>query len=480
MKNSAVISVIITSSFLFRCANPVTPTGGVKDIAAPKIVLTSPLDRSTNIKPKTILLKFDENIQTNNIKEQLVISPAPLKKPEIFAGKNTIRIELTDNALSDNITYSIQLNEAIKDLNEGNQGYYAPLLFSTGSSVDTLSINGSCIFIDEPKTVKLKIQTLSSAPKRTIPNKALQFTISGLSNDSIWITAYNDIDGNETWNKGESVGLIKAKATDSINIVLYSTAAKKAGLIKYSTNRYGCYGRDLPKNELDNLIAFKDTLIGDSNAVFTFLQSLDTTAFIVSKKAELKKDLFSYYWKKPSFLKDSFQELYFVANRALNKPKEIVPYINSKQQKNEATSILSEKNVIRLVFKNNQTGSIRIPNPFTSQNGDSIQDTFRTSIPFYTALNIHNKEPFDIYTCITNRNTSDSYYAYLRTGEKICLWALSGEHDIFYYQDKNRNQQLDGPDISSKIPGEYFRRLPVLKIKENLAVDLDIKSTDKP
>jgi hypothetical protein len=60
------------------------------------------------------------------------------------------------------------------------------------------------------------------------------------------------------------------------------------------------------------------------------------------------------------------------------------------------------------------------------------------------------------------------------------LWVLAGDHDVFYYHDKNKNKRLDGPDLTNKIPGEFFIRLPILKIKENLAVDLDLKPTDKP
>ena len=97
MKNTAIIPAVIASVFFLQCANPVTPTGGEKDVSAPKIVLTNPADKSTRTKPKTVLFKFDENIQTNNIKEQLIVSPAPVIKPKVSAGKNYVVVELADN-----------------------------------------------------------------------------------------------------------------------------------------------------------------------------------------------------------------------------------------------------------------------------------------------------------------------------------------------------------------------------------------------
>jgi len=480
MKNTAYIPAVIASVFLLQCANPVTPTGGEKDIRAPKIILTNPADKSTRTKPRTVLFKFDENIQTNNIKEQLIVSPAPVIKPKVSAGKNYVIIEFADNALSENTTYSVQLNEVVKDLNEGNTGVYPPLLFSTGEVVDTLTITGNCLFIDEPKTSKLKIQGLDTNTKRTVVNKAMRFSLSGLSNDSIWILAFNDLNGNEEWNLGEEAGLVRSKPQDSVSIVLYNTAVKKVGLIKYSDNNYGCYGKDLPKESTYNLIAFKDTLIGDSVTLFSYLQKLDTTQFQVSKKPENKNAHIASFWKKPAFIKDSIQELYFIANTALNEADRSLYYIDRKQQKEEARLILTEKNTIRIRFKNNQTGSIRIPYEFTSSNGNSFKDTLKTSIPVYTAINLTNRYSFEIYAGITNKNTGESYNTYIQPGEVIRLWVLAGDHDVFYYHDQNKNKRLDGPDLTNKIPGEFFIRMPILKIKENLAVDLDLKPTDKP
>lgn len=333
MKNTAFIPAVITTFFFVQCANPVTPTGGAKDVSAPKIILTNPSHKNTNAKPKTVLFKFDENIQTNNIKEQVIVSPVPLIKPTVSAGKNYVIIDFADNALAENTTYSVQLNETIKDLNEGNPGLYPPLLFSTGEVVDTLTIIGNCQFIDEPKTSKIKIQGLGTNTKRTVASKVLRFSLSGLSNDSIWILAFNDLNGNDTWSAGEEVGLIKTKPQDSISIILYNTSAKKVGLIKYSDNNYGCYAKDLPKEGNTDLLAYKDTLIGDSNALFSYLQKLDTTLFFVSKKSENRKALFSSFWKKPAFIKDSLQELYFIANTALNEPDSIISFIDRKQKK---------------------------------------------------------------------------------------------------------------------------------------------------
>ena len=150
----STLSVIL----LYQCANPVTPTGGAKDVSAPVIKITTPPDLSTNIKPAIVVFRFNEFIQASNIKEQIVISPKTNGKPNITISKDNVTVKFEGTVFSENTTYSIHLNEAIKDLNEGNQGVYKPLVFSTGNTLDTQYLFGNCIFIEEPKSKKIKIK----------------------------------------------------------------------------------------------------------------------------------------------------------------------------------------------------------------------------------------------------------------------------------------------------------------------------------
>ena len=478
MRNPFYISIFLCATILWQCANPVTPTGGNKDVSPPKLIFTEPADKRTNVKPKMVVFKFDENIQVSNIKEQLVISPSIKTKPIITTGKNYVNVTIEDNSLSDNTTYSIQLNDCIKDLNEGNQGNYNPLLFSTGKKLDTFNIVGKYLFVEEPKTQKIKVQTYGPNTYKSIPNKARLFRIPGLPQDSIWVIAFNDLNGDEQWNKGEEVGVSFASTTDTTSILLYNTAKEKIGVVRYSNNRYGFYGKYLPTNLDNKTIRYKDTLIGDSAAVFSIVKTLDTSTFLVSKKPENKKDLFLYFWKKPAFLKDSMQEIYFVANRSIfTANTKTIEYITKDNILNKAALSAEEWNILKIKFTNNQTGKIRIPFDFYMDEGKQLKDTLQTSIPVYTSLNIINKEKFEIFISITHKNTGEVYNGYILPNQKINLWVLSGDYNISYYRDSNKNMLLDGPslDESNKFMGEYYKKLPILKIKENIGVDLDIK-----
>jgi len=483
MRRSGFIAALVCTTALCRCANPVTPTGGNKDITPPKLVLSNPTNRSTGVTPKIVVFKFDENIQVSNAKEQIIISPVPKNKPTITMGKNYIKIGFAENTLLENTTYSIQLNGCVKDLNENNQGVYSPYLFGTGQNLDTFSICGKCFFIEEPKTQKIKIKTIGLTPYISKPDKSMRFCLPGTPQDSIWVIAYNDLNGDNQWNKDEAVGIHFTNTRDTAFIPLYNNAQIKIDLIKYSKDRYGLYGKSLPFVFGGGLMRYKDTFSGDSAAIFSFIKTLDTNTFFVSKKPENKKDNFSYYWRKPSFLSDSLQEICFTGNKPMLAPSvKTIEYITKDKTINKAVLFADQRNVLKVKFNNNQTGNIGILFNFKTEEGTDIKDTFRTSIPVYTSLNITNRESFEIYINITNKNTGESYSNYIEPGHKKTLWVLSGDHDIFYFRDTNRNTMLDGPviDDTNPIYGEYYKKLPLLKIKENLGVDLDIIDLEKP
>lgn len=479
MKNHLIYFTVISVGLLYRCANPVTPTGGNKDIVPPTLLAIEPKNNSINQKPKQITFRFDENIQVNNAKEQIIVSPKPKGKYDVKTGKDFIIITFPNNALQENTTYSVHLNESVKDLNEGNPGLYKPIVFSTGNNIDTLKITGNCTFIEEPKSQKLKIHTLTKPNYRNIVSKSLGFTLSGLPTDSLYIIAFNDLNNNDSFELNEDVGLTKTKTGDSTNILIYPVQRKKINLFRYGREKYGLIGIP-PQMPKKGLINYKDTFIGDSIAVYALLNNIDSIKYLIPKKSESKSYGIRYSWLKPSFLTDSFQQVIFVSNEKVKDLKtESNRYIDRKQNIDSCKLSVS-LNTITCTFKNNQTGSIQIPFSFKTINGIELKDTFKTSLPVYTALNIENLESFEIYISIKNKNTGAIYQEYLKTNEIVKLWVLAGDHEINYYHDKNKNGHLDEPKIEEREVGEYYHKLPTLKIKEKMEIDLKLKGSEKP
>lgn len=133
--------VLLVSVLLHSCAKQTVPTGGPKDTIPPRMLSVYPPKNTVNFSGNKVELTFDEFINLDNPKEQILITPDVGKKFDIVAKKK--RVELTfEESLKDSVTYSINFREAIKDITEKNPAENLKLAFSTGSYIDSLSIRG--------------------------------------------------------------------------------------------------------------------------------------------------------------------------------------------------------------------------------------------------------------------------------------------------------------------------------------------------
>ncbi|WP_395061094.1 Ig-like domain-containing protein [Flavobacterium sp.] len=124
------------------CAKRGSITGGLKDTLSPKMVSSFPKNRTTNFNGKEIKIYFDEYIKLKNINKQLVVSPPMKKQPEIlpYSASKFISIKIKDTLLP-NTTYSFNFGKSIEDNNEGNPYQQFKYVFSTGSYIDSLSLD---------------------------------------------------------------------------------------------------------------------------------------------------------------------------------------------------------------------------------------------------------------------------------------------------------------------------------------------------
>ncbi|UPT67826.1 MAG: Ig-like domain-containing protein [Sphingobacteriales bacterium JAD_PAG50586_3] len=164
------LCVLLTAA---GCAIRVAPTGGTKDTQPPVMLNVSPDTFSTNFNSETIEFEFDEFYQLNDLTNRLVISP-PMEKPPVpkIKGKRLI-LELQE-PLKPNTTYNFNFGTAIADVNESNAMQDFRYVFSTGSFIDSLSINGAVYnaFTGAPEkdvTILLYKGTADSLPYKEKP-----------------------------------------------------------------------------------------------------------------------------------------------------------------------------------------------------------------------------------------------------------------------------------------------------------------------
>jgi hypothetical protein len=145
LKNRFLFLITFIVLALTGCAKRGTVTGGPLDTIPPLIVRSSPDNMSTNFSGREIRMDFSEYIKVKDINKQLIISPPMETAPDIVpmgSASKFISIKIKDT-LQPNTTYSFNFGESITDNNEGNPYSQFKFVFSTGSYIDSLKLNGS-------------------------------------------------------------------------------------------------------------------------------------------------------------------------------------------------------------------------------------------------------------------------------------------------------------------------------------------------
>lgn len=144
LKNNSKYFLFLLVLILGSCAKRGSITGGLKDTLAPVLKSSYPKNFSTEFKGTEIKLTFDEFIKLKDVKKQLIISP-PLKNEPLILPTSVgkfITIKINDT-LQPNTTYSFNFGQSIEDNNEGNPLNQFKYVFSTGATIDSLSISGA-------------------------------------------------------------------------------------------------------------------------------------------------------------------------------------------------------------------------------------------------------------------------------------------------------------------------------------------------
>ncbi len=158
---SALTFGILALQFILPtgCANQIPPLGGARDSLPPSLVQVKPVDSSRSFNSKKIVFEFNEYVQLDNPSQNLLVSPTPKVQPRVDARLRTVTVTIADT-LEPNTTYSLNFGNAIKDVNEGNVLKGFRYIFSTGETIDTLSLSGQVILAGSGKTDSTLIAAL--------------------------------------------------------------------------------------------------------------------------------------------------------------------------------------------------------------------------------------------------------------------------------------------------------------------------------
>lgn len=136
------ISYLIIALALVSCAKQSSPMGGPKDESSPILLSSSPKNESLNVKPAKIDFEFNEFVKLETPSQSIIITPKVEKdKVAFLAIKNRVLITLNQE-LEDSTTYVFNFQKSIQDVSEGNPAERLKLVFSTGQTIDSLTVTG--------------------------------------------------------------------------------------------------------------------------------------------------------------------------------------------------------------------------------------------------------------------------------------------------------------------------------------------------
>lgn len=219
--------VIIVLLTLAACANLGHPTGGPRDVKPPRYVGSNPMPGATNVKSSKFSIYFDENIQLDDPNSKVVISPTQKEMPELFANGKRLDITLRDSLIP-NVTYTIDLADAVKDLNEGNVLDGMALDFATGDSIDTLQISGMVLHARDLEPAQGMLVGVYSTPadsniltrrfeRIARTNQLGQFTVRNLAPGEYQLFALNDMNRDYFWDRTEDVAFSSVLLSPSVD-----------------------------------------------------------------------------------------------------------------------------------------------------------------------------------------------------------------------------------------------------------------------
>ncbi len=245
--------VVAAALLLAACASIGRPEGGPRDMTPPVMVSSTPAPGSVNVSNGRIDIVFDENITLDEPMNKIVVSPPQKKQAQISSNGRRVRITLRDT-LRDSTTYTVDLADAVRDLNEGNILDGLAIDFSTGPSIDTLMISG---IVFEGRTLEpaqgmivgvystpVADTALTTLPmdRITKTNALGRFTIRNLKPGSYRVFAINDLNHDFHWDRSEDIAFLDRDISPSTMAVevtdTFTDAAGNDSLVTRPATRF--------------------------------------------------------------------------------------------------------------------------------------------------------------------------------------------------------------------------------------------------
>ena len=521
--------------FFSQCAKKGRPGGGPKDEDAPLFVTADPPYESINFDKNEINIYFNEYIKLKDLNKQLIISP-PLNpaNPSLISPQGSpskfINIKILDT-LKENSTYIFDFGNSVQDNNESNILERFKYVFSTGTYIDSLTLEGSVknsFKSEDLKNIKLLLYKLDSsyADSAVFKRKpdyvtssldTSNYKFSNLRKGNYLLVALDDKRSDYLFNpKTDEIGFLKDTITlprDSIvkNIISifkeeipykfkrgkeiskgqlilgYEGKASKIKVETLSSVPDNFQIITFPQKDKDTINLWHTTIERDSLIFKVSNNEISDTITIRLRKKEIDslkvtqitsgvlnfKDTLFFATNNPIIKIDTLN-IHFVDGDTIKISYK--PFISNKESK---IGFLFEKKLETSYKLNLYPGALT--DLFKTSN-DTLNSLFRTrGIDDYGEIYLSIKNPNNTPVIIQLTDTNDKTIAQESTSKSNIIsfkYLTPKKYKIRIIYDTNTNGKWDTGNYLLKLQPEYVEYFPeIQEVRANwqLPIDLNIK-----
>ena len=313
-RTPSILGVFLLLAIVYlasNCAQVAQPPGGKKDTLAPKLIASSPKMRARNVKPKQVELFFNEYITAENLPQKVIITPGSGITFNYKVRPTSVALTFNE-PLKDSTTYTISFTDAIKDATERNPATNVKLVFSTGSQLDSLSIDGQVSDVVSGTTTREGTLVGLYAPRDTLDavkfkpiyysktDTSGRFRIENIRSGDYDVIAFTDQNNNFVFNaQSETVGFASKRVTINQNITGIQVALfnqnNTTPRISRNESRSDSYVINLSKGVESYSVAFRNpadsmaSMLLSANQVkfFRTVQTADTVGIRLAVRDSL-------------------------------------------------------------------------------------------------------------------------------------------------------------------------------------------------
>lgn len=206
-----LVFILPIAAILYSCAAVTGPEGGPKDEKKPELVKTTPANGTLNFNGKIITLSFNEDVRTQDLGKQLIITPNSGNTYSIKSDRKEMFLEF-DNALEENTTYLLDFRNGIEDITEGNKAENVKIAFSTGNALDSGKIEGIVTnYLTEAPENNITVALYPEEDTSNIRTKAPYYftktspegtySLQNIRSGKYWLFAHNDKNENQFYDQ---------------------------------------------------------------------------------------------------------------------------------------------------------------------------------------------------------------------------------------------------------------------------------------